>query len=543
MILTTKAIGELSQYIRTGKTPPTKNDAYFNGEIAWYTPGDLDGTIFVEESSRTLTTLALEDRKAVLFEKNTVLLSCIGDIGKVGLISKPASSNQQITGIKLCKEIDPLFFVLWCKKHKKLLESKAKKAVVPILNNSILSGIKISFPEELDDQKRIAHLLGKVEGLIARRKQHLQQLDDLLKSVFLEMFGDPVRNEKGWDSSPCTEVVLDIQSGTSYGGEEKNVLDSDDLGVLKISAVTQGFFNPKEFKAVKKSIIKRPPRLVRKGDFLFSRANTIELVAACCIVDSDYPYLFLPDKLWVFTLAEFVAPQYLNFLLKNENFRNQIRKKASGGHDSMLNISMKKFRSLVIPVPLRTLQNQFADIVEKVESVKSRYQQSLTELENLYGSLSQKAFKGELDLSQVVVPIEQAEITEEVEPPATAITETDSKPSIELPAPDSLGSFFHAKGRKALIGQWLEAYLGQSGNTSFSAQHFMETAQQRMLELLDDQDQEPESSLTVDYEFFQFGSAGYDQLKELVFQALASGRLTQVYDDAGNRVQILAARG
>ena len=281
------------------------------------------------------------------------------------------------------------------------IENVGARAAQAGFNKTDLS--KFNIPDiSLDDQIRIAHLLGKVEGLIAQRKQSLQQLDELLKSVFLEMFGDPVRNEKGWDDRPCTEVVINIQSGTSYGGEAKVFLNDDEYGVLKISAVTQGHFNSKEFKAVKKASIKKPLRFVKNGDFLFSRANTVELVGACCIVDNDYPKLFIPDKLWVLSFAGFIKPQYFNFLLKNENFRNQLRKKASGGHDSMLNISMRKFLSLTIPVPSPGLQEQFTAIVEKVGGIKSEYQKSLNELKKLYGVLSQKAFKGELDLSRVV---------------------------------------------------------------------------------------------------------------------------------------------
>src|SRR5690554_1971423 len=246
----------------------------------------------------------------------------------------------------------------------------------------------------LDDQIRIAHLLGKVESLIAQRKQHLQQLDDLLKSVFLDMFGDLVRNEKGWDMQSCEKAVLDISSGTSYGGEDRAFLSAEEVGVLKISAVTKGTFNPTEFKVVNPAQITKALRFVRRGDFLFSRANTVGLVAACCIVERDYAQLFLPDKLWVLTLnPELLAPQFFNFLLKNERYREVVRGLASGGHDSMLNISMKKFMTLNIPCPPVEIQTQFSVIVKKIEAIRSSYQQSLTDLESLYGALSQQAFK------------------------------------------------------------------------------------------------------------------------------------------------------
>lgn len=293
--------------------------------------------------------------------------------------------------------------------YRSSIEKAVQGANINNLRNEHLDDLEIPFPP-LDDQIRIAHLLGKVEGLIAQRKQQLQQLDDLPKSVFLEMFGDPVRNEKEWDIQPCVNAVLDISSGTSYGGEDRAFVNDDEVGVLKISAVTKGTFDPEEFKVVSPEKIKKTLRFVKSGDFLLSRANTVELVAACCVVPQDYAQLFLPDKLWVLTLnPELVEPQFFNYLIKNERYRDVIRNLASGGHDSMLNISMKKFMTLDIPCPPVDTQNQFATIVEKIDVVKARYQQSLTDMEAIYGALSQRAFKGELDLSRVPLPPIQPE--------------------------------------------------------------------------------------------------------------------------------------
>jgi type I restriction enzyme S subunit len=261
--------------------------------------------------------------------------------------------------------------------------------------------IEIPLPP-LEDQICIAHILGKVEALIAQRKQHLQQLDDLLKSVFLKMFGDPVRNEMGWDIQPCDKAVFNISSGTSYGGEDRSFENPEELGVLKISAVTKGTFDPAEFKVVNRVQITKSLRFVKRGDFLFSRANTVELVAACCVVPQDHERLFLPDKIWVLTFnQELVTPQFFNYLLKNQRYRDVVRNLASGGHDSMLNISMKKFMTLDIPCPPIELQKKFTLIVEKVVSLKASYQKSLVDIEALYSALNQQAFKGRLNLSLI----------------------------------------------------------------------------------------------------------------------------------------------
>jgi type I restriction enzyme S subunit len=397
------------------------------------------------------------------------------------------------------------------------------------LTKSDFLKLEVPFPP-IDDQIRIAHLLGKVEGLIAQRKQHLQQLDDLLKSVFLEMFGDPVRNEKGWNVYPCNRAVLDISSGTSYGGEDRPFVSPDEVGVLKISAVTKGTFDPAEFKVVNPAQITKALRFVRRGDFLFSRANTVELVAACCVVPQDYTQLFLPDKLWALTLnPKLINPQFFNYLLKNKRYRDVVRSLASGGHDSMLNISMKKFMELDVPCPPGEIQNQFAAIVEKVEGIKSRYQQSLTDLEALYGALSQQAFKGELDLSRVPMPGIQAEEEQTVAAePLHAPAEQGL--AIHLPDTDNLlVALESAEARESVIAQWLEAYRGQLGSTPFSVQHFMAAAQTRLAELHPDND-------------FELGANDYEHIKAWVFEALAAGTLTQAFDDAGNRIELKAVQ-
>jgi type I restriction enzyme S subunit len=305
-------------------------------------------------------------RKADNFKLNTgdILISLTGNVGRVGVVKPqhlPAVMNQRVGLIRpTSDEINEKYLFQYLNSNQFEREAIKNSNGVAQLNLSSkwIANHEIPFPTP-DDQIRIAHLLGKVEGLIAQRKQHLKQLDDLLKSVFLEMFGDPVKNDREWDIQPYTNAILDISSGTSYGGEDRSFLNSNELGVLKISAVTKGVFDPKEYKVVNPSQLTKTLRFVKSGDFLFSRANTYELVAACCIVPNDYPQLFLPDKLWVLTInKDIVNPQFFNYLLKNEQYRDLVRNLASGGHESMLNISMKKFMTLNFPCPTFSLQRR-----------------------------------------------------------------------------------------------------------------------------------------------------------------------------------------
>lgn len=246
-----------------------------------------------------------------------------------------------------------------------------------------------------DDQKRIAHLLGKVEGLITQRKQHLQQLDDLLKSVFLEMFGDPVRNEKGWDTLPFHRIGRFISGGTPsksrdnfWNGKFPWVSPKD----MKISKIKDSTDHISEIVFEQTSLKRITPGhllIVVRGMILahsFPVAiNTVEIA-----INQDMKAINPMKGMSVIYLQ--------NCLI---SLKRQILKLIStAGHGTRKfdTIAMQK---LLIPKPPQELQNQFATIVEKIENLKSRHQQSLTNLEALYGALSQKAFKGELDLSRV----------------------------------------------------------------------------------------------------------------------------------------------
>jgi len=396
--------------------------------------------------------------------------------------------------------------------------------------------VKVPLPD-IDDQKRIAHLLGKLAGLIARRKQHLLQLDDLLKSVFLEMFGDPVRNEKEWDKKQFSKLLADIESGKSPKCEARQATD-EEWGVLKLGAVTSCVYEESENKALPQGIDPQIKHEVKRGDLLFSRKNTYELVAACAYVFDTRPRLLMPDLIFRFVFKDDakINPIFIWKLLTSAPQRKKVQSLAAGAAGSMPNISKTKLKQILLPIPPLELQNQFAAIVEKVEGLKSCYQQNLADLETLYGALSQKAFKGELDLSRVPLPLEGMDRTEGEKDEADERVGMLS--AVELPDPENLTTLVTAEGRKALIVQWAKAWIQQLG--TFSVQHFMETVQQRLWDLVDTQDRD---STSLEYEEIQFGLVEYDELKVWVFEALVQGRLTQGYDDAKNRVQITAAKG
>jgi type I restriction enzyme S subunit len=391
----TSTLKNISEFIRTGKTPPTKETKYFNGDIHWYTPGDLDKDKCLGTSARSLTQFSFIDKKAVEFPAGTLLVACIGDIGKLGITTQNCSSNQQITGIKPNSGTDVNYLYYWFRYSKKVIQHFANNAVVPIINNGTLGKIKIPLPP-LPEQQKIASVLDAADSLRQKDQQLIEKYTALSQSLFLDMFGDPVNNPKGWSITALGNSLVNIVGGKSVGGEQRQINDKE-KAVLKISAVTTGVFNALEYKVVDNADLPETLVLPRKGNLLFSRANTRELVGATCIVDKDYDYLFLPDKLWRLDLkSKVISNWYLRYLLNHEGFRENLRKVATGTSGSMLNISKAKLNQLKIPQPPITLQNEFEERIQAIEAQKQQAQASLHKSEDLFNSLLQRAFKGEL---------------------------------------------------------------------------------------------------------------------------------------------------
>jgi type I restriction enzyme S subunit len=395
-------------------------------------------------------------------------------------------------------------------------EKYCSGAIQPAITNGGIEKLKIPLPP-VNDQIRIATLLGKVEGLIAQRKQHLKQLDDLLKSVFLEMFGDPVQNKKCWESKTAIDYADCIVPGRdkpkSFSGKTPWVTTGDlqQLGYTAKSRDGIGLSDD-EIKEV-------CARVVPKSSVLLTCVGDLGVVSICT---TD---MVVNQQLHAFQVSETMSEEFFMYSLS-------FQKKYMYQNASQTTLPyMNKTICNKIPMirPPKDLQIKFTEIVRIVHGIKARHLKSLTDLESLYGALSQQAFRGELDLSRVPMPGIQPE--EEKTVAAEPLnTHAEQGVAINLPDTDNLlDALESAEAREVLILQWLKAYRDQLGSTPFSVQHFMAVAQTRLTELHLDND-------------FELGANDYEHIKTWVFEALAAGTLTQTFDEASNCIQLKAVQ-
>lgn len=243
------------------------------------------------------------------------------------------------------------------------------------LSTKSINTIKIPLPP-LDDQIRIAHLLSKVEELISQRKQHLKQLDELLKSVFLEMFGD-IKARKSNHPWEKLRPYLNASSGKS----SKQVLSE-----IETAFPIYGGNGINGWATI--PLYEEPVVIAGR---VGQQCGIIHVSTKACWVTDNAIVIRIKNK----TKLNAV---YLSTALQYAPIREKVKQL------DLPFINQPMILDFPLPLPPIGLQNEFAAVVEKIEGIKARYQASLAELERLYGVLSQQAFKGELDLSRVTLP-------------------------------------------------------------------------------------------------------------------------------------------
>ena len=273
--------------------------------------------------------------------------------------------------------------------------SRSSGANLPRLSPKELANFQVPLPP-LEEQKRIAKILDVTDLLRAKRRESLTQLDALLQSTFLDLFGDPAVNDRGWNVARLGDLLDSIDGGWSPKCLDRRA-DPEEWGVLKLGSVTKCFYDEAEQKALPKDAEPRPAIEVREGDLLFSRKNTKDLVCAAAYVSATRRKLLIPDLIFRFRPKDYLnsCVPFLWQLLVNPRQRRIIQSLAGGAAGSMPNISKAKLREVLLIQPPVELQIKYSRIVNGIEAEKNKLQAHLEEFDSLGASLQQRAFSGE----------------------------------------------------------------------------------------------------------------------------------------------------
>ncbi|EKY6442195.1 restriction endonuclease subunit S [Escherichia coli] len=369
----------------TGKTPPKADPNCFGGNIPFITPSELTDSDYLLKPETTLTEKGLATTK--LIPKNSILVCCIGSLGKMAIADLPVATNQQINSVIF--DDDKIYYRFGfyaLKLLKNDLKKIAPSTTVAIINKSRFSELKIPFPP-LEEQKRIATILDKADGIHKKREQAIKLADDFLRAKFLEMFGTPANNIHRFPKG----TIRDLVDSVNYGTSAKASIDSGEYPILRMGNITyQGRWDFTDLKYLDLSVKEKDKYLVKEGDLLFNRTNSKELVGKTAVYEEDRPMAFAGYLIRVRPNSignNYYISGYLNSIHGKITLMNMCKSIVG-----MANINAQELQNIEILIPPKHLQDEYEIIYKKIKKGLSIYDKSAMQLQLLASNLSNKYF-------------------------------------------------------------------------------------------------------------------------------------------------------
>ena len=367
-------LSEIAELITKGTTPTTMGfDFQENGvnflKIECF---DENGG-FVESKVTHISEECNKKLRRSQLKEGDILFSIAGAIGRVAIVTKemlPANTNQALAIIRIVDEQIYLPYV------KLILTSpivtnqlEKKKQGVAQLNLSLKDINEILMPLPSKKQQiELADLFKKVADVIYKRNAELLSLDNLIKARFVELFGDPVKNPKGWEVVTIGDIATEVRYGTS-----KPAVEGGKYPYLRMNNITSdGHLDLNDLKYIDITEDEIEKCVVRKGDVLFNRTNSIELVGKTAVFDL-LDDMVIAGYIIRVRLNERILPEVFSQYMNLEALKNILRSMAKGAVNQA-NINAQELQSIKVYIPDMGAQKKFIEIKDQVD--KSKFMKS-----------------------------------------------------------------------------------------------------------------------------------------------------------------------
>jgi type I restriction enzyme S subunit len=365
----------------SGTTPKSSVPEFWDGEANWVTPAELtDDSDIVYETQRKLTELGIRSKSLKPFPAGTVLLSSRAPIGKVAIAGTEMFCNQGFKNLICSDKIFNRYLYRYLRGKTEYLNSLGRGATFKEISKTIVEDIAIPLPP-IGIQHKMADTLDQVCSIIVDRKRQLEQLDLMVKSQFVEMFG------AGVDSSAVE--LKEICSIITDGTHQPPKFTNDGIPFLLVANIVDNEITYNTEKYITREdyeiLIKRTPLEI--GDLLLT---TVGSYGNPAIVRTEREFCFQRHIAYMKPKKEAVNSVYLHAAFMSDAVREQIEVKVKGIAQKTLNLS--ELKTIKVKLPPLLLQTRFADFVRQADKSKFEIQQGLKQLELQYNALMQKYF-------------------------------------------------------------------------------------------------------------------------------------------------------
>ena len=374
-----KKLGEVLETTSGGTPSKSHKEYYEGGTIPWLRSGEVSkGDIY--DAELYITDKGLKKSSAKLFPIDTVLIAMYGaTVGQVGILKSTMCTNQAICGILPNKDFHPNFLKYVLLANKKNYLKQAMGGAQPNISQQVIKSTYIPIVK-FSEQESVVSELDKINELIRLKKEQLKDFDNLAQSLFYEMFGDPVENEKGWEVKKLGDVCTFSQGMQVPIENQKEIQNEGDVRFLRIIDFTQGKDAPRYVECDNDKYIlhEKEIAIVRYGTPGFICTGKIGAIA-----NNLFKLNPVSDNIFVF--------EYLVHWLSTDAFQLSIKGKQYGA--ALQAIKFSTIQNIEIILPPLPLQRLFAQRREQIEREKSEVQKSIQDLETLLASRMQYWFE------------------------------------------------------------------------------------------------------------------------------------------------------
>jgi type I restriction enzyme S subunit len=318
-----------------------------------------------------------------------IVLGIRASIGEKVVADGEYCLGRGVAGLRVRDTLDPRFLWHWLTHSAPRLAAKAKGATFKQVNREDIGELEIDLLP-LPEQRRIAEVLDRAEALRAKRRAALAQLDSLIQSIFLDLFGDPVSNPKKWPDPTLGGLLAFHQYGPRFYNESYS---ADGIRIVRITDLSEE--GVLDFSSMPRMVVSDEDRekyALRTGDLVFARTGAT--VGKVALIQPNDPPCIAGAYFITMRFTDSVVPIYARTVLTAPSVRAIVSKRSRQA--AQQNFSGPGLRQLPMPLPPVELQHEFARRVEAVEKLKTAQRASLAELNALFASLQQRAFRGEL---------------------------------------------------------------------------------------------------------------------------------------------------
>ena len=390
-MIKTVTLGEICE-VYGGGTPPREVKEYFGGDIPWLTPTEIvkDTIGYVGTSRETLTEKGFSKSSAKLLPVGSVLMTSRASIGNVAIAKNPVTTNQGFISFVCSKDLHNRYLAYWLLVNKPKFENAANGATFKEISRSTLKAFRLPLPS-LPRQRQIAAILDRGDSLRQKDRQLLAYYDQLAQSTFMDLFGDPVRNEKGWPTESIRSLSNFITDGP-FGSNLKTehyrtsgvrVIRLNNIGVGEFLDTNKAYVSEEHHRKVLKKNTCLP------GDVLIGTLGEPNL-RACILPDYIPIAINKADCVLCKPNDKKITARYLTAVINNPGTLSLASRSMRG--QTRIRMSMGQVAMLKIAVPPLTLQQQFAIVIDQIERQKAFAQQQNTASEDLFQRLLQDSF-------------------------------------------------------------------------------------------------------------------------------------------------------